>query len=66
MIEAAEQPVNKDDYLGMAYVQERVNIPLFSHEGFFSLRDFHVLVELGAVKAAGINLERPGGITNCI
>ena len=65
-IEAAEQPVNKDDYLGMSYVQKRVNIPIFAHEGLFSLRDFIVLVELGAVKAAGINLERPGGFTNAL
>jgi muconate cycloisomerase len=66
VIDAAEQPVNKDDYLGMAYVQERVNIPLFSHEGFFSFRDFIVLAELGAVKAAGINAERPGGISKAL
>lgn len=65
-ISAAEQPVNKDDYLGMVYVQQRVNTPIFAHEGFFSLRDFIVLAELGAVKAAGINLERPGGITNAL
>ena len=54
-IEAAEQPVNKDDYLGMAYVQQRVNIPIFAHEGFFSLRDFIVLVELRAVKVGCVS-----------
>ncbi len=65
-IEAAEQPVDKDDYLGMAFVQKNVNIPIFAHEGFYSFRDFTVLVELGAVRAAGVNMELPGGISNII
>jgi len=65
-IDYAEQPVNANDYLGMAYVQRHVNIPLMAHEGFFSLRDFIVLVELGAVRILGINSERPGGVTNAL
>jgi muconate cycloisomerase len=62
-IDYAEQPVNKDDYLGMAYVQKQVDTPLMSHEGYSSLRDFITLVELGAVGVLGINSERPGGVT---
>jgi muconate cycloisomerase len=65
-IDYAEQPVNKDDYLGMAYVQKRVDTPLMSHEGYSSLRDFITLVELGAVGVLGINSERPGGVTKAI
>jgi len=65
-IDYAEQPVNANDYLGMAYVQKRVETPLMAHEGFFSLRDFIVLVELGAVRVLGINSERPGGVTNAL
>jgi muconate cycloisomerase len=65
-IDYAEQPVNKDDYLGMAYVQKRVDTPLMSHEGYTSLRDFITLVELGAVGVLGINSERPGGVTKAI
>ena len=65
-IDYAEQPVNKDDYLGMAYVQKHVDTPLMSHEGYFSLRDFITLVELGAVGVLGINSERPGGVTNAL
>jgi muconate cycloisomerase len=65
-IDFAEQPVNKNDYLGMAYVQKSVDTPLMAHEGFFSLRDFVTLVELGAVRVLGLNSERPGGVTNAI
>jgi len=65
-IDYAEQPVRADDYLGMAYVQKRVKTPLMSHEGFFSLKDFISMVELGAVRVLGINSERPGGVTNAL
>ncbi len=65
-IDYAEQPVNKDDYLGMRYVQKRVNTPLMAHEGYFSLKDFITLVELGAVEVLGINSERPGGVTKAL
>lgn len=65
-IDFAEQPVNKDDYIGMQYVQKRVDTPLMSHEGCFSLRDIITLVELGAIGVVGINSERPGGTTNAI
>ncbi|MHA1269091.1 MAG: mandelate racemase/muconate lactonizing enzyme family protein [Candidatus Helarchaeota archaeon] len=65
-IDFAEQPVRADDYLGMSYVQKRINIPLMAHEGFFSLKDFITLVELDAVGVLGINSERPGGITKAL
>lgn len=65
-IDYAEQPVDKDNYLAMQYVQKRVSTPLMVHEGFFSLNDFIILVELGAVEVLGINSERPGGITKAL
>ena len=65
-IDVAEQPVHKDDYMGMVYVQDRVGIPLMCHEGQFSMRDIITLVELGAVEVIGINTERPGGVTNAL
>ncbi|NHI93089.1 MAG: mandelate racemase/muconate lactonizing enzyme family protein [Candidatus Lokiarchaeota archaeon] len=65
-IMVAEQPVNKNDFIGMAYVQKRVEVPLMAHEGFFSLQDFQVLVELGGIGVLGINSERPGGVTNAL
>jgi muconate cycloisomerase len=65
-IDFAEEPVKSDDYLGMAYVQNRVNTPLMSHEGFFSLKDFITLVELKAVRVLGLNSDRPGGVTKAL
>ncbi len=62
-IDVAEQPVDKDDYLGMKEVQARVSVPLMAHEGCFSFRDFATLAELKAVKVLGLNSERPGGVT---
>jgi muconate cycloisomerase len=65
-IEIAEQPVAATDYSGMTYVQRRVNTPLMSHEGCFSLQDIETLVALKAVRIIGINSERPGGVTNAL
>jgi muconate cycloisomerase len=65
-IDFAEQPVGALDYIGMAFVQERVNTPLMSHEGFFSLGDFITLVEMKAVRVLGLNSERPGGVTKAL
>jgi muconate cycloisomerase len=65
-IDFAEEPVKSDDYLGMAYVQNRVNVPLMSHEGFFNLKDFITLVELKAVRILGLNSDRPGGVSKAL
>ncbi len=65
-IDCAEQPVRAADYLGMAYVQKRVDTPLMAHEGCFSLTDIVTLVELEAIGVVGINAERPGGVTNAL
>jgi len=65
-IDFAEQPVRNNDYIGLAYVQKRVDTPLMSHEDFFTLRDFITLVEMGAVGVLGLNSTRPGGVTNAL
>lgn len=65
-IDVAEQPVRAEDYLAMVFVQKHVNVPLMAHEGCFSLRDFIVLAELGAVRVLGFNSERPGGVTKAL
>jgi muconate cycloisomerase len=62
-IDAAEQPVVVGDVVGLAEVQHHTTIPLFTHEGFFSLTDLVTQHRLGAVRAVGINAERPGGLT---
>ena len=65
-IDFAEQPVKGDDFVGMAWVQSRTNVPIMAHESAFGLRDIVTLAEMGAVRAFGINPERPGGITNAL
>lgn len=62
-LDAAEQPLPIGDVLGMRWVQERTSVPLFLHEGFFSLSDVVSLTEAGGMGVLGINAERPGGIT---
>jgi muconate cycloisomerase len=65
-IEVAEQPINALNFLGMGVVQKAVKTPLMAHEMAFSLSDLEVLIELGGIRAVGINSERPGGITNAV
>ena len=65
-IDFAEQPVRATDYVGMAHVQRKVDIPLMAHEGCFSLQDIVTLAELGAIGVVGLNSERPGGVTNAL
>jgi muconate cycloisomerase len=62
-IDFAEQPVKADDFAGMAWVQSRTDVPLMAHESAFGLRDIATLHQMGAVRAFGINPERPGGMT---
>lgn len=65
-IDCAEQPVRADDWLGMARVQQAVDVPLMAHEGCFSFTDVTALVALDAVRVLGVNTERPGGITQAL
>ncbi|MCP4216653.1 MAG: hypothetical protein GY765_18520, partial [bacterium] len=65
-IDCVEQPVKSTDFIGMAYVQKRVDVPLMAHEGAFSLQDMTTLLELGAIGVMGINSERPGGVTKAL
>jgi muconate cycloisomerase len=65
-IEVAEQPAKASNYLAMAEVQKRVNVPLMAHEGCFSLDEIHQLHALGAIGAIGINGERPGGLSAAV
>lgn len=62
-IDAAEQPLPVGDLLGMVELQRRSPVPLFLHEGFFSMGDAVALIEMGGCRALGVNTERPGGLT---
>jgi len=61
-IDAAEQPLPVGDVLGMVEVARRCAIPLFLHEGAFTVADVVSLIELGGCGVVGINTERPGGL----
>lgn len=61
-LDAAEQPLPVGDMLGMAQLQRQTSIPVFLHEGAFTVADVVTLVELGASHVVGINAERPGGL----
>jgi muconate cycloisomerase len=65
-LDAAEQPLPLGDVLGMVELQRRTPIPLFLHEGFFSVADVVGLLEMGGIGAVGVNGERPGGITGAL
>jgi len=65
-IDAAEQPLRVADLLGMVDLQRRTTIPLFTHEGFFTLAEAVALMEAGGMGVIGINLERPGGLTGAL
>lgn len=65
-VDCAEQPVRSGDWAGMAFVQQRVSVPLMAHEGCFSLDEFCALAAMGAVGVLGINSERPGGVTHAL
>jgi L-alanine-DL-glutamate epimerase-like enolase superfamily enzyme len=61
-IDAAEQPLAVGDVLGMVEVQKQTAIPLFLHEGSFTVADVVTLIELGGCGVLGVNAERPGGL----
>jgi muconate cycloisomerase len=65
-IDFVEQPVAAPNYAAMAYVQERVGIPVMAHEGCFSLQDIVTLIKLKGISVMGLNSERPGGVTNML
>lgn len=61
-LDAAEQPLRVGDLLGMVEVQRQTPIPLFLHEGGFTLSEIVTLVEMGGCGVVGVNAERPGGL----
>lgn len=65
-IDAAEQPLPVGDVLGMVKLQAQTPIPLFEHEGAFSVADVVSLIELGGSQVVGVNTERPGGLLGAI
>lgn len=65
-IDGAEQPLPIGDLLGMVHVAARTDVPVFLHEGFFSMGELVALIEAGGCGVVGINAERPGGVTGAL
>ncbi|MEI9478355.1 MAG: enolase C-terminal domain-like protein [Deltaproteobacteria bacterium] len=57
-----EQPVKKEDIRGLAYVRERVNIPIEVDESVITLADAVRVIEAGAADFISIKLIKMGGI----
>ena len=65
-IDAAEQPLPVGDVVGMVELQRQTPIPVFLHEGAFTLADIVGLIELGGCGVVGLNAERPGGLVHAL
>lgn len=59
-IDLAEQPVAREDLDGLAWVRERVGIPIFADESVHRLRDIGLVA--GRVDGVNLKLMKTGGI----
>ncbi|MDT8307331.1 MAG: dipeptide epimerase [Anaerolineae bacterium] len=60
-LELVEQPVARDDFAGMGYVQARLDVPVVADESVQSLADVERLAEAG-VGAINLKLMKLGGL----
>jgi len=65
-LSAVEQPVAKEDFLGLRQVQEAVALPIIADESVCTLADAQRLIELGACKIFNIRLSKVGGLTRAL
>ncbi|MBT8407409.1 MAG: hypothetical protein KJP05_08125 [Deltaproteobacteria bacterium] len=61
-ISAVEQPVPKDDIMGLRQVAERVELPVIADESLCVERDAEHLAALGACQVFNLRLSKCGGI----
>ena len=59
-IELVEQPVPKSDYIGLKYVKEHVDVPVFADESARSLEQVKTLIEMSAVDGINVKLMKSG------
>ncbi len=64
-LEMVEQPVAKDDFQGLAYVQRHVDVPLIADESICTLEHLEKLAAVG-IRAVNLKLMKTGGISNAI
>jgi muconate cycloisomerase len=61
-ISAVEQPVAKEDFLGLKQVSEEVDIPIIADESLCSEEDARRLIELKACRIFNLRLSKCGGL----
>ena len=64
-IQLVEQPVRRDDFEGLKYVRQHIDIPLFADESARTYQEAKLLVRLGAVDGINIKLMK-SGITDAV
>ncbi len=64
-LSAVEQPVAKDDFMGLKQVQDALPIPVIADESLCTEADARKLVELKACRMFNLRLSKCGGIGPC-
>jgi o-succinylbenzoate synthase len=62
-VELVEQPVVADDVEGMAWVRERVGLPIMADESCYGPYDLERIIRLGAADLVNIKLAKCGSLT---
>ncbi len=65
-IELLEQPVPKDDLVGLRYIKERSKVPILADESVFSPEDARAILKMDAVDMINIKLDKCGGIAGAL
>jgi o-succinylbenzoate synthase len=62
-VELVEQPVVADDVEGMAWVRERVGLPVMADESCYGPYDLERIIRLGAADLVNVKLAKCGSLT---
>ena len=61
-VEFVEQPVVADDVEGLAWVRERVDLPLMADESCYGMSDLERIIRLGAADLVNVKLAKCGSL----
>lgn len=61
-VQFVEQPVAGDDIEGLAWVRERVDLPIMADESIYGLRDLDRILRLKAADLVNVKLAKCGGL----
>jgi L-alanine-DL-glutamate epimerase-like enolase superfamily enzyme len=61
-VEIVEQPVAGEDVEGLAWVRERVGLPILADEAVYGWHDLERVIRLGAADAVNVKLAKCGGL----